>query len=164
MSCKTSIAILACWLTVGCGFQPLYGDRKHNPVVNEFAYVHVAPIKDRIGQQLRNELLHQLHGSARQNWSKYKLVADLHEGTQALAVRKSAFATRANLTVTATFRLIAEGNNSPIFSATEKTTVSYNILDSEFATLIAQRDAQERAIKSLGKNIVVRLAVFFDRQ
>ena len=161
---KFVIVILACWVAAGCGFQSLYGARKQNPVVNEFSYVHVAPIKDRIGQQLRNELLHRLHASANQNRAKYKLVTTLREGMQALAVRKSAFATRANLTVTATFHLVAEDNDTPVLSATEKTTVSYNILDSEFATLIAQQDAQKRAIKSLGKDIVVRLAVFFDRQ
>ena len=164
MSRKFTIVILACWITAGCGFQPLFEARKHNPVVNEFAYVHVAPIKDRIGQQLRNELLHRLPASAKQNRAKYKLVTTLRESMQTLAVRKSAFATRANLTVTATFHLIAENNNAPVLSATEKTTVSYNILDSEFATLVAQRDAQNRAIKSLGKDIIVRLAVFFDRQ
>ena len=164
MSRKFTIVILACWIAAGCGFQPLLGARKHNSVVNEFAYVHVAPIKDRIGQQLRNELLHQLHVSAPQNRAKYKLVSTLREGTQTLAVRKSAFATRANLTMTARFHLMAEGNDTPVLSATEKTTVSYNILDSEFATLIAQNNAKERAIKSLGKSIVVRLAVFFDRQ
>ena len=57
-----------------------------------------------------------------------------------------------------------EGDDTPVLSATEKATVSYNILDMEFAALAAQRDAQERAIKSLGKDIVVRLAVFFNRQ
>ena len=164
MSHNFTPVILACWITAGCGFQPLLGAYKHSPAINEFAYVHVAPIKDRIGQQLRNELLHQLHASAPRNRAKYKLVSTLREGTQTLAVRKSAFATRANLTVTASFHLIAEGNDTPVLSATEKTTVSYNILDSEFATLIAQKNAQERAIKSLGKSIVVRLAVFFDRQ
>ena len=164
MSHNFTTVILACWITAGCGFQPLLGAYKHNTAINEFAYVHVAPIKDRIGQQLRNELLHQLHASAPRTRAKYKLVSTLREGTQTLAVRKSAFATRANLTVTASFDLIAEGNDTPVLSATEKTTVSYNILDSEFATLIAQKNAQERAIKSLGKSIVVRLAVFFDRQ
>ena len=161
---KSISVVLACWITAGCGFQPLYGARKNNPVVKEFAYVHVAPIKDRIGQQLRNEILNRLHSSAKKNRYKYKLVTTLNEGIQALAVRKSAFATRANLTVTATFHLIAEDNDESILSAIEKTTVSYNILDSEFATLIAQNDAQKRAIESLGKDIVVRLAVFFNRQ
>ena len=110
------------------------------------------------------ERRHRLHASAKQNRAKYKLVTTLREDVQALAVRKSAFATRANLTVTATFHLMAEDNDRSVLSATEKTTVSYNILDSEFATLMAQQDAQKRAIKSLGKDIVVRLAIFFDRQ
>ena len=161
---KLPIFILACCFTAGCGFQPLYGVRKNSPVIDEFAKIHVVPIKDRIGQQLRNELLHQLHASAMQNRAEYKLVTALWEDTQALAVRKSAFATRANLTMTATFHLITDANNTRVLSAIEKTTVSYNILDSEFATLIAQHDAQERAIKSLSKNIVVRLGVFFNRQ
>lgn len=158
------VIILVCWVTAGCGFQPLYGGRTHNSVVSEFSHVHVAPIKERIGQQLRNELLNQLHTSAKKNWSKYKLVTTLRESTQTLAVRKSAFATRANLTVMASFNLLAGGDNRVVLSAAEKTTVSYNILDSELATLVAQRDAQERAIKSLSKSIVVRLAVFFNRR
>ena len=161
---KLVYSLAALGVLTGCGFEPIYGSAGPSNISAELSTIQVAPIKDRIGQQLRNEILNRLHSSAKKNRYKYKLVTTLNEGIQALAVRKSAFATRANLTVTATFQLIAKDNDAPALSATEKTTVSYNILDSEFATLIAQNDAQKRAIESLGKDIVVRLAVFFNRQ
>ena len=49
-------------LLAGCGFEPLYGlsGRSEPSVVAALAGVHVAPIPDRIGQQLRNDLLHRL--------------------------------------------------------------------------------------------------------
>ena len=89
---------------LGCGFDPLYGSRGEIKVVNEFARLDVAKIKDRIGQQLRNELLYQLHAAGRSPVANYKLVVGLEKSSRSLAVRRSAFATRANLTVKANYK------------------------------------------------------------
>ena len=148
----------------GCGFEPLYGSRGETKVINNFAYLRVAKIKDRIGQQLRNELLHQLHSAGRASTTKYELFATLQENSSSLAVRKSAFATRANLTVTAKFKLLPEGASKPLLDSSQEATVSYNIYNSEFATKIARREAQMRAVKSLSKDIVIQLAIYFERQ
>ena len=151
-------------LISGCGFDPLYGSRGETKVINEFAYLRVAMIKDRIGQQLRNELLHRLHAAGRSLALKYELITTLEEASNSLAVRKSAFATRANLMVTAKYRLLLSETSVTLFTSSEKATVSYNIYNSEFATLTARRKARERAVKSLSKNIVVQLATYFERQ
>ena len=149
---------------MGCGFDPLYGSRGETKVINEFAHLRVAKIKDRIGQQFRNELLHQLHAAGQSAATKYKLVANLEETSSSLAVQKSAFATRANLTVTAKYKLLSGNNSTLLFASSEKATVSYNIYNSEFVTLVARREARERAVKTLSKDIVVRLAIYFERQ
>ena len=113
---------------------------------------------------LRNNLIHQLRITGGQKEKKYDLIVELEETVQSLAVRKSAFATRANLTVTAKYALVSSGLSKTLLQSSEHATVSYNIYNSEFATLVAQRDANERAIRSLGKDIIIRLAIYFERQ
>ncbi|MEK9723917.1 MAG: LPS assembly lipoprotein LptE [Rhodospirillaceae bacterium] len=150
-------------MLAGCGFEPLYGTRAQGNVVREFAYIHISPIKDRVGQQLRNELRWRLHATGRSQVAKYTLSTELKESTASLAVRKSAFSTRANLTMTAAYRLVDAASGERIYSASDTVTVSYNILDSEFATLMAERDARERAVRSLSEDIRIRLGVYFER-
>ncbi len=161
---RITSTLLACIALLGCGFDPLYGQRGEQKVINQFAYLRVAKIKDRVGQQFRNELLHQLHSAGKSKQERYKLVASLEESSSSLAVRKSAFATRANLTVTAKYSLLSSEFSEPLLASSANATVSYNIYTSEFATLIARREAQERAIKALSKDIVIRLAIFFESQ
>ena len=131
---------------------------------DEFTYIGVASIKDRIGQKLRNNLLHQLQISGRPKEKKYDLIVELEESIQSLAVRKSAFATRSNLTVTAKYVLLSAVNPQTLLTSSEHATVSYNIYNSKFATLVAHRNAHERAIRSLSKDIVISLAIYFERQ
>ena len=95
---------------------------------------------------------------------KYDLIVELEESIQSLAVRKSAIATRSNLTVTAKYVLVSAVNPQTLLSSSEQATVSYNIYNSKFATLVAHRNAHERAIRSLSKDIVISLAIYFERQ
>ncbi len=165
MSLFRAIALIAAGAALaGCGFQPLYGKRDRGNVITEFAYVQVAPIKDRVGQRLRNELVQRLHAAGRSQVVKYRLVTELSESTSSLAVQKSALATRANLSMTASYMLLSAGDGSSLINASEVVTVSYNLLDSEFATLMAERDARKRAVVSLSEDIRVRLGIYFDRQ
>ena len=113
---------------------------------------------------LRNDLIHQLRIAGELKKKKYDLIVELEETVQSLAVRKSAFATRANLKVTAKYVLVSSERSKTLLQSSEHATVSYNIYNSEFATLVARRDAHERAIRSLGKDIVIRLAIYFEPQ
>jgi len=156
--------LLACLIVSGCGFDPIYGNRGQTTVNDEFTYISVASIKNRIGQRLRNNLLHQLQITGPLKEKKYDLIVELEESIQSLAVRKSAFATRANLTVTAKYVLMSAVQPKTLLQSSENVTVSYNIYNSKFATLVAHRNAHERAIRSLSKDIVISLAIYFERQ
>ncbi|MBT7942914.1 MAG: hypothetical protein HN719_06110, partial [Alphaproteobacteria bacterium] len=91
----------------------------------------------------------------------YVLNTKLDEASSSLALKKSAFATRANLTVTATFQLIQISSGSTLYSGKSPITVSYNILDSEFGTLVATKDARSRAIREISHGISTQLGVYF---
>ena len=160
---KLITTFLACLIVSGCGFDPIYGNRGPTRVNDEFSYIGVTSIKDRIGQKLRNSLVHQLQITGPLKKRKYDLNVELEESIQSLAVRKSAFATRANLTVTAKYMLVSAERPKTLLQSSEHATVSYNIYNSKFATLVAHRSAQERAIRSLSKDIVISLAIYFER-
>ena len=153
------MAVLA--VLQGCGFRPLYGDPSTGGSSAEFALIKVEPIKDRIGQLLRNHLRTAFNPKPRTQKPRYLLKTRVSQSTASLAVRKSAFATRANLTVAANFHLLNAATAKPLFSATRSITVSYNILDSEYATLAAEKDARNRTVRELSEDIRIQLGVYF---
>ena len=50
-----------------------------------------------------------------------------------------------------------------VFSGQSNSVNSYNIVDSQFATFISERDARERALRELSEDIRLRLATYFAR-
>ncbi len=144
-----------------CGFQPLYGERTDFAIADKFAEIQVAPIADRVGQQLRNALIAQLYVRGRAERPSYRLNTVINETTSSLAVRKSTLATRANLKMTAQFNIQKIADGQQIMNASNTATVSYNILDSEFGTLMAEKNARERAVQQLANDIRSRLAAMF---
>ncbi len=63
--------------------------------------------------------------------------------------------------MTASFQLLNAATAKSIYSATRSITVSYNILDSEYATLAAKKDARIRAVRELSEDIRTQLSVHF---
>jgi len=160
---KTIAAVGALLALSGCGFRPLYGDPSPGSSAGQLAQIEVARIEDRIGQLLRNHLLTALNPHPDGQRPLYLLRTTLRESTSSLAVQKTAFATRANLKVLASFQLSSKSTGEELFSAERSITVSYNILDSEFATLAAEKDARKRAIRELSEDIRLQLGVYFSR-
>lgn len=164
---RTGAVLLA--LTVGaCGFQPLYGTKDEMPMSQELALVDIAPIKDRIGQELRSRLLDALTPKGAPDKPRYSLEVKLTEQIEQTAVQKTAFATRANMTVSANFTLIELRASKPEdrrrFGGSTQVVSSYNILNSTFATLAAENDARSRAVAEIAEEIRVRLAIWLRRQ
>lgn len=158
---KRALTIFWLLMLPGCGFQPLHGNPGASGHAIEFRYIQIGIIKDRIGQQLRNELLRRLHAEGRTRPYRYRLVTKLEESISSLAVKKSALATRSDLLMSAGFQLIQLSDNVEVFAASEQVTVSFNIFNSEFATLMAEKSARQRAVRNLSEGISNRLAVFF---
>ena len=149
---------VAVLLTGGCGFHPLYksGGGGDEAVL---ATVEVARIRDRVGQQLRNLLMENFAPRGPAGRTDYRLTVTLTESKSSLAIRKDETATRANLTITANFKLLAlKDPRLGTFSGQSLSTNSYNILTSDFATLSAERDARYRALRTLAQEIRLRVA------
>ncbi len=147
----TALAIIA-----GCGFQPLHG-AGGGGARDRLATVQITQIPDRVGQKLHNFLLDRLTPKGPPATPHYVLSVSLTEARQNLAIRKDETATRANLTLTAGFSLRRLGRDE-IYVGTAVSTNSYNILQSDFATLSAEIDARDRALRVLAEEIRTRVA------
>ena len=162
MSCYRALVLGLCALIVaGCGFQPLYGGGRNSEAATEFAAIRIEPISDRIGQQLHNHLLDLLNPRGRAVDTKYVLLVKLKGSTQGLAIAKSELATRTNYRLNATFQLVTTSNNEVVLGSSPIVVSSYDTLTSNFATLMAEKDAKTRAVRDLSQIIRTQLAVYF---
>lgn len=153
---------LAALALAGCGFQPLYGPRSVSTTADQLAAVKVELIEDRLGQQVRNNLLDRMSPRGEPEAPRYTLAVALSENLQELGFRKDETATRANLVVTASYALTKVGEEQPLLKGKSQSANSFNIVDSDYATLIAENDARTRAARRLSDEISTRLAIFFN--
>ena len=146
----------------GCGFKPLHAT--DGGARGELARVQIEQIADRTGQQLRNALLLSFPPGDPNAPAAWRLKVTVAESTRRLGVVKQDVATRANLTLTARYVLedAAEGRTA---TAGELRSVnSYNILQSPYATLAAERDARARGVRQLADGLTTRLAAWLYRR
>jgi hypothetical protein len=50
-----------------------------------------------------------------------------------------------------------------LYGGSEQSTNSYNVADSQFATLNAENDAARRAVREVSDSIRLRLGIYFQR-
>lgn len=166
MSFRFGFILAAVLLTASCGFRPLYapsgGDTAQSQVFafDAFRKMEIGHIADRDGQFLRNELIELMHPSGRARVVEYDLGITLAESKTGLAVRRSSDATRANLTMTASY-VLGRRADETFIAGTVKSTSGYNIFVSEFQTLSAEKSARERALKDVAQQLRLRLATEF---
>lgn len=157
------IALLIATSMVGaCGYKPLYGQNAGAPSAqSHLESINVKPIPDRIGQMMRTALMRDLSPRAKRSDHAYDITITLNESISTLAVERNAFATRANLTLTANYELTRRADFLNLASGSVKSVSSYNILASDFATKAAKDDSRKRAIQDLSNTLRTRLAIYF---
>lgn len=165
MSWFRTLVLLALAASVGaCGFRPLYDQRQAAAVPAVLAAVQVDVIADRDGQKLHNFLLDRLNPKGPAATPLYRLRVTLTTDRRSLGLRKDETATRVNLTLTAKYLLRDLRTAKVLFEGRSRATNSYNILQSEFATLASLDDATTQAARELSDEIKARLAIFLSQR
>jgi LPS-assembly lipoprotein len=159
---KLSLLVFFHSLLSACGFQPLYGTKGSENILYEFSNIHITPTSDRIGQLLSNELKYLLNPLNKPVIEKYRLITTITSATRSLAVKKTALATRSNLTVTSSYKLIDISTQKLLYNSSNTILVSYNIFTSQYATLSAEKDAKSRAVKELAQDIRIQIGAYFN--
>ena len=163
---KGGMALMLATALGACGFQPLYGEQPGGVRTNaELAQIEVLEIdQGRPGQDVYNGLIDRLSPNGEPIDPDYQLRVNLRETREGVAIERDASITRYNYLLSARYSLVDNRSGNVVHEGQSRSIASYNVVDSQFATLIAQRDAEERAATELSEDIKLRLAIFFDRQ
>ncbi|MEQ8667296.1 MAG: LPS assembly lipoprotein LptE [Rhodospirillales bacterium] len=159
---RTGVLVVALMALGACGFEPLYGQGTASGAA-QLSGIRVAPIDDRIGQQLRNELRGYLTPHGLNDVPEWELRVELEESISEVLVEETSFATRADLTVRAKFRIVSLGDQPlSVPAATTSAIGSYNLLEAtnEYANVVAERDARAKAIRVVARDIARQIAIW----
>ena len=153
------LSIILFFTFTSCGYEPIYS--KNVSSNKELLSISVKNIKDRSGQILRNSLLNQLNPEKERVIIKYKLTVEIFESRSNLAYRRDMSATRVDLSVTANYLLTEIKSGEIILEQETKSISSFDVVESVYATLIAEKDAREKNLQVISDDIFTNLVIFF---
>ena len=149
-------------ISSSCGYEPIYS--KNINTNKELLSISIKNIKNRPGQILRNTLLNQLNPERERVIIKYRLIIKISESRTDLAYRRDMSATRSDLEVTAKYFLKNAKNDEIILKEEVKSISSFDVVESVYATLVAEKDAREKNLKIISDNIYTNLVIFFKKK
>ncbi|MGH6797248.1 MAG: hypothetical protein ACREDI_02550 [Roseiarcus sp.] len=142
----------------GC-FQPLYGEASHPGLVEDLRAIEVAPIKDRIGHYLADNLTADLNGTGQTPTPKYRLTVTVTLATSTPTVSSlTNVATSATLTGEARYTLNKVDGGAEVLSGVANAAAAYDRSQQRYNDLRAARDAEIRLARALSSEISLRLA------
>lgn len=150
-----------CLLQAACGFEPALAIKRADgtPAGREAASVAVDPIRGREGQQFQAALEDRLNpGGTLSGAPKYHLKAGLQSSVSPIAVSPDGTASRYNVYLTVTYRLLRAADDQELAKGSLKRVASYNNISNAFySTYISERDATSRAVVELAEDMRLRI-------
>jgi LPS-assembly lipoprotein len=149
----------------GCGFQPLYGNAQgEGSVVQALQQVRIERIPERLGQKLRNFLLDRINPTGAPARPSHSLRLTTSVVRTDLGIERDETATRALLVLSVSYSLYSIVEERVVFNGSERSSSSFNIVASDFATASAEIDALDRSAREISNDIKNRLALYFLRR
>ena len=147
------------FIFTSCGYEPIYS--KNANTNKELLSISVQNIKNRPGQILRNTLLNKLNPERERVITKYRLIVEIFESKTSLGYRRDMSATRTDLKITANYLLKDIKNGEILLKQEAKSISSFDVVESVYATLIAEKDVREKNLKVISNDIYTNLVFFF---
>jgi len=162
---KARLAALLLALPLAGCFQPLYGEAVHPGLTADLRAIAIAPIKDRIGHYLGEDLAAELNGTGETVEPKYRLTVTvtIASGTPTVTSQQQ-IANAATVTAYANFTITPAGGGTAMMTGSAVTSAVYDRTEDRFANLRAQRDTEIRLAKSLAHEISLRLAALLSEK
>jgi LPS-assembly lipoprotein len=161
-----ALAIAACiaasLAASACGFEPLYATGSDSAnIPNALRRIEVLPLQDRNGQLLQTALQRRLSVGGAPATVDYTLDIALRESVQGFGIRGDAAPTRQRVRMIADYRLVNKETDAEMFAGSALSDTTIDIVDSEYATFIAEESATERNSQVVAERILSRLALYF---
>jgi len=148
----------------GCGFRPLYKhDTASHNILKELSLIRVAPIEDRIGQQLRNFLQDDITPRGKPANPSYELIVKMNKTRRDLVLLQDATSTFAKLSLHASYTLTNFNTGGTLASGNVTAKTGFTITQSEYANIRAEAKAASRASREISYDIARRLALFLKK-
>ncbi|RAI03373.1 hypothetical protein DLJ53_02315 [Acuticoccus sediminis] len=167
MSWRSAIIALAAALAVaGCQVRPLYLDAASGGVRSpqpDLMAIAVDPPRDRTEQVLTNELKFLFRGDGSSPDAplyRLRFVVDVSDDRLAVELEQDLPAAIL-VTLNATFILSEIATQRTLLTGASTATSSYDFSSQRFANERAEKDARERAARSMAENISGRIAAYF---
>jgi LPS-assembly lipoprotein len=157
---RAAIAVLLLTLA-GCGFQPMYGGSDGSALQADLSGIDIAPIADRTGQILQQNLSDQLGGG---NGTDYRLEVALEQTDTGSCFRADEDTTRIIIMLTAKYTLRRLSDDTVLLDERARAFSAYDVVESEFATLTTRQDTLRGLAEELSRRISARLAGYFRNQ
>ena len=156
------LRILACLMLLGlgaCGFRPLYAPLDQVEGSSLLEDVWIETVYGSSGVILRNYLIDGFYRHGYPPQARYILTVGLSEYARDVDIQKNDTTTRAQLVMLANYQLRDRTTQKVIDTGQIRSVSGYNILLSQYTTLVSQNDAKDRALKELADKIQTRMAL-----
>ena len=156
-----------------CGFKPLYVQKSSNEdkwyfdgefdnyIADQMAQIKIIAHGERLGQQIKAELLDLLTPNGVPETPKYYLyVTPVSEHEYDQALRRDITASRKRIDYKVNYYMLENSKN--VLKGNTVSFVSYDILDNPYSTVVARKKVQADAAKIMANDIALRLGAFFN--
>ncbi|MBH63516.1 MAG: hypothetical protein CL569_13940 [Alphaproteobacteria bacterium] len=162
MWCFRSSVVALAALVSACGFEPLHAP-SGGAVPTVLAGIDIAPIPNRLGQVVRNHLLDRLTPLGEPVFAEYRFIVSLRVAKEALAIARDDSATRFNVSLQADYDLVHVRSGNSVLQGEARSVAAYNVVSSDYANVVTERDAELRAARELSDEIKTRLSVYLSQ-
>tara|TARA_R110001592_G_scaffold3525_8_gene19855 strand:- start:20065 stop:20574 length:510 start_codon:yes stop_codon:yes gene_type:complete len=167
---KQGLIVALCLLVSACGFEPMYGTAfeteggAQSTIQSELGQVEIGNIPDREGQFLRNALIDRFYKNGRPADAHYSLeIAPIQQSTSDLDITIRSDATRRQLVLSSTLALKDKATGETLLTRNIKSSGSYNVLISEFATRVSEQNTRENGLNDLARQIELQIGLYLKR-
>ncbi len=155
-----SAAITAAMLLLSaCGFRPIYAAADGASPISRQVSVTRVDAPETVVAQMTDALEARL-GPVNGETPRYDLLVQASEGAERLAVQIDATVTRYNYRLSARYT-VTDRETGESFLGVARAVTSYNIVNSQYSTLFAERAAVEKAARQLAEEIERDLLIRF---
>lgn len=161
----TVFLLLGCLCLAACGFRPVYGTGTTigggDTVLDQ---VSISSIAGPTGLMLKNALIDRFYHNGYPDEPRYVLKVTLQETARSIVIQKNDTTTRTQYVVRALYTLQDKATGKLADQGDIRAVSSYNILQSQYTTVVTQNQARELSVRDLANKIALRLAVVLEEK
>lgn len=160
------LAVCLCLLTLsGCGFRPLYGTSSTlTGGSTSLDLVQIGSVRGSGAQQLENALIDRFYHNGYPQEPTYVVEINQVEMHRDIVIEKNDVISRSQLVLRADYTLREKQTRHVIAKGSVRAVGAYNILASQYTTVVTRKKARDLAIKEVADNLALRLAVVLEER